>query len=82
MPEEQERFIGKDDKPQHIPTLHPSELYLFSQRPTSVTTLSAMAMLEPTKQLLIADIALALATADTGQQRLANALRKLIEGRP
>lgn len=52
------------------------------QGPTVNTVLTALAALEPSFQALVSDIALALATPGSERQRLANGLRKLVDGRP
>lgn len=51
------------------------------QEPRVNTTVEALKMLDPSMQALVSDIAIALATNIAGRQNLANALRKLIEGR-
>lgn len=45
------------------------------------TTVTALKALDPSMQALVSDVAIALATNPAGRQNLANALRKLIEGR-
>lgn len=52
------------------------------QEPRVNTTVEALKMLNPSMQALVSDMAITLATNLSGQQNLANALRKLIEGRP
>lgn len=51
------------------------------QEPRVNTTVTALKTLDPSMQALVSDIAIALSTRVTGRQNLANALRKLIEGR-
>ncbi|MDP2234418.1 MAG: hypothetical protein Q8K89_12330 [Actinomycetota bacterium] len=51
------------------------------QEPRVNTTVEALKMLNPSMQALVSDMAIALATNPGGQQNLANALRKLVEGR-
>jgi len=51
------------------------------QEPRVNTTVEALKMLDPSMQALVSDIAIGLATNPAGRQNLANALRKLVEGR-
>lgn len=51
------------------------------QEPRVNTTVTALKTLDPSMQALVSDIAIALSTNASGRQNLANALRKLIEGR-
>ncbi len=51
------------------------------QEPRVNTTVGALKLLTPSMQALVSDVAIALTTNPAGQQNLANALRKLIEGR-
>jgi len=52
------------------------------QEPRVNTTVTALKALDPSMQALVSDVAIALVVASPGsRQTLANALRKLIEGR-
>lgn len=51
------------------------------QEPRVNMTVCALKALNPSMQALVSDVAIALATNAKNQQHLANALRKLIEGR-
>lgn len=51
------------------------------QEPRVNTTVTALKTLDPSMQALVSDIAIALSTNANGRQNLANAPRKLIEGR-
>jgi len=51
------------------------------QEPRVNTTVAALKLLAPSMQALVSDVAIVLATRGKDQQNLANALRKLIEGR-
>lgn len=59
-------------------TIHTLQLL---QEPRVNMTVGALKLLAPSMQALVSDVAIALATKTKGQQQLANALRKLIEGR-
>ena len=59
-------------------TIHALQLL---QEPRVNMTVGALKLLAPSMQALVSDVAIALATNTKGQQHLANALRKLIEGR-
>ena len=59
-------------------TIHTLQLL---QEPRINMTVGALKLLAPSMQALVSDVAIALATNTKGQQHLANALRKLIEGR-
>lgn len=59
-------------------TIHTLQLL---QEPRVNMTVGALKLLAPSMQALVSDVAIALATNTKGQQQLANALRKLIEGR-
>ena len=52
------------------------------QEPRVNTTVTALKTVDPSMQALVSDTAITLSTAANGRQNLANALRKLIEGRP
>lgn len=59
-------------------TIHTLQLL---QEPRVNMTVGALKLLAPSMQALVSDVAIALATNTKSQQQLANALRKLIEGR-
>lgn len=61
---------------------HAIETVQLLQEPRVNMTVTALKTLDPTMQALVSDIAIALSTDPAGRQTLANALRKLVEGRP
>lgn len=52
------------------------------REPRVNTTVAALKALDPSMQALVSDVAIALSTNPTARQSLADALRKLVEGRP